>query len=324
MRIIVFGTGAIGGTVAAALARNGQEVTAIARGEQLAVIRNEGLRLRSPVDDFTVALDVVETPEAARIGPGDAVLMAMKGQHMQAALEALRAAGVQDQPIFCLQNGVDNERKALRLFGNVHGVTVMMPSAFRVPGEVIVYSEPQYGVFDIGRAAGSHDNSDDALAKALTASNIAGYVVDDVMASKYGKLLLNLNNIVGAAFSTDDDTQPLKELLRSEAEKVLTAAGIRWADVGVDDPRRKKHMTMGTVPGVAPFASSTNQSLERGTGSVETDWLNGEIVLLGRLHGVSTPANEAMTQLAARLARGALTPGAASVSEIISALPGHS
>jgi len=83
-------------------------------------------------------------------------------------------------------------------------------------------------------------------------------------------------------------------------------------------------MTMGTVPGVAPFASSTNQSLERGTGSVETDWLNGEIVLLGRLHGVSTPANEAMTQLAARLARGALTPGAASVSEIISALPGHS
>jgi 2-dehydropantoate 2-reductase len=175
MRIVVFGTGAIGGTVAAALARKGQDVTAIARGKQLAAIREKGLRLRSPVDDFTVRLDAVETPAEARIGRGDAVLMAIKGQHMQAALEALRAGGVQDQPIFCLQNGVDNERKALRLFGNVHGVTVMMPAAYRVPGEVIVYSEPQYGVFDIGRATGGHDDADDALAEALTAANIAGY-----------------------------------------------------------------------------------------------------------------------------------------------------
>jgi 2-dehydropantoate 2-reductase len=324
MRIVVFGTGAIGGTVAAALARKGQEVTAIARGEQMAAIRERGLRLRSPKDDFTVVLDVVETPEDARIGAGDAVLMAMKGQHMQAALEALRAAGVRDQPIFCLQNGVDNERKALRLFGNVHGVTVMMPSAFRVPGEVIVYSEPQYGVFDIGRAAGGHDDADGALAKALSAANIAGYVADDVMASKYGKLLLNLNNIVGAAFAPDDDTQPLKDLLRSEAETVLAAAGIRWADVGVDDPRRKRHMSMSEVPGVVPFASSTNQSLERGTGSVETDWLNGEIVLLGRLHGVPTPANAAMTQLAARLARGSAASGTVTASGIVSNLAEYS
>jgi 2-dehydropantoate 2-reductase len=284
MRIIVFGTGAIGGTVAAALAHGGHEVTAIARGAQLAAIRERGLRLRSPVDDFTVTLDVVETPQEARIGPDDAILMAIKGQHMQAALEALRAAGVQDQPIFCLQNGVDNERKALRVFGNVHGVTVMMPAAYRVPGEVIVYSEPQYGVFDIGRATGGHDAADNALAEALTMANIAGYVNDDVMASKYGKLLLNLNNIVGAAFSPEEDTQQLKDRLRAEAESVLKAAGIRWMDVGVDDPRRKKHMCMGEVKGVPRFASSTNQSLERGSGSVETDWLNGEIVLLGRLH----------------------------------------
>jgi 2-dehydropantoate 2-reductase len=321
MRIVVFGTGAIGGTVAAALARKGQDVTAIARGKQLAAIREKGLRLRSPVDDFTVRLDAVETPAEARIGRGDAVLMAIKGQHMQAALEALRAGGVQDQPIFCLQNGVDNERKALRLFGNVHGVTVMMPAAYRVPGEVIVYSEPQYGVFDIGRATGGHDDADDALAEALTAANIAGYVADDVMASKNGKLLLNLNNIVGAAFLAEEDTEPLKDRLRNEAEAVLAAAGVRWANVGVSDARRKKHMSMGEVPGEAPFASSTRQSLERGTGSVETDWLNGEIALLGRLHSVSTPTNAAMTRLAARMARENMAPGTVPVAEILASLP---
>ncbi|GKY86495.1 ketopantoate reductase family protein [Sinisalibacter aestuarii] len=316
MRIVVYGTGAIGGTVAAALTHAGQPVTAIARGAQLDAIRAHGLRLRSPEQDFTVALDVVDSPQAARIGAGDAILLAMKGQHTDMALEALRAAGVTDQPIFCLQNGVANERRALRLFPNVHGVTVMMPVAFRRPGEVISYSKPQFGVFDIGRAVGGHDAADIALAEAVTAGNIAGYVSDSVMASKYGKLLLNLNNIVGAAFGPDADTGALKARARAEAEAVLTAAGIAWQDVGVSDARRVKHMSMSDVPGVEPFGSSTAQSLERGTGSVETDWLNGEIVLLGRLHGVATPVNAWLTGLAARLARQGAAPGSVPLSDV--------
>lgn len=316
MRVVVFGTGAVGGTVAAALAHAGRDVVAIARGAQLEAIRAGGLRLRSPHDDYTVRFDVVETPEAAAIGPDDAILLAMKGQHTLAALEALRAAGVGEQPIFCLQNGVANERQALRLFPNVHGVTVMMPVAFRKPGEVLVYSEPQYGVFDIGRAVGGHDEADEALAEAVTAANIAGYVHNDVMASKYGKLLLNLTNITGAALGDGVNHDALKAQLRDEAEAALKAAGIAWQDVGVRDARRSKHMRMAGIPGVAPFGSSTSQSLERGTGSVETDWLNGEIAMLGRLHGVATPANAYLTSLAARLARDGAAPGSVSLAEI--------
>ena len=55
---------------------------------------------------------------------------------------------------------------------------------------------------------------------------------------------------------------------------------------------------------------STTQSLARGTGSIETDWLNGEIVLLGRLHGVPTPANGYFLGLGARLVREGRGPGA--------------
>jgi 2-dehydropantoate 2-reductase len=316
MRVVVFGTGAVGGTVAAALAHAGREVVAIARGAQLEAIRAGGLRLRSPHEDYTVRFDVVETPQQAGIRVDDAILLAMKGQHTLAALEALRAAGVTDQPIFCLQNGVDNERKALRLFANVHGVTVMMPVAFRKPGEVIVYSEPQYGVFDIGLAASGHDGADAALAEAMTAANIAGYVNDDVMASKYGKLLLNLSNITGAALDPGEDAREIAAQMRAEAEAVLMAAGISWQDVGVGDARRARHMRMAGVPGVEPFGSSTRQSLERGTGSVETDWLNGEIVMLGRLHGVATPANAYLARLAARLAREGAAPGSVTLAQL--------
>lgn len=316
MRVVVYGAGAVGGTVAAALAHAGREVVAIARGAQLEAIREGGLRLRSPAHDFTVRVEVAESPEAASIGLEDAIVLAMKGQHTQAALEALRAAGVTDQPIFCLQNGVDNERKALRLFPNVHGVTVMMPVAYRRPGEVLVYSQPQYGVFDIGRATGGHDSADAALSEAVTAANIAGYLHDDVMASKYGKLLLNLTNITGAALGPGVDASGLAARLRTEAEAVLKATGIAWQEIGVRDERRAKHMAMGEIPGAEPFGSSTSQSLERGTGSIETDWLNGEIALLGRLHGVPAPANAWLTRLAARMARDGAAPGSVTLAEI--------
>jgi 2-dehydropantoate 2-reductase len=75
----------------------------------------------------------------------------MKSQDTTKRCMALRAAGVRDQPIFCLQNGIANEPMALRLFPNVHGVTVMMPATYTVPGVVVCHGTPKLGLFDIGR-----------------------------------------------------------------------------------------------------------------------------------------------------------------------------
>jgi 2-dehydropantoate 2-reductase len=57
--------------------------------------------------------------------------------------------------------------------------------------------------------------------------------------------------------------------------------------------------------------------LARGTGALETDYLNGEIVLEGRLHGVPTPVNERLCALAASAARERLAPGTLSVDEVL-------
>jgi 2-dehydropantoate 2-reductase len=69
-------------------------------------------------------------------------------------------------------------------------------------------------------------------------------------------------------------------------------------------------MRQAAAPGLARSGGSSTQSLARGAGSIETDWLNGEIVLLGRLHGVPTPANAFCTDLAAQLVRDGARPGA--------------
>ncbi len=106
-------------------------------------------------------------PTEIEIRSDDAILLTMKTQHTLAALERLRAAGVREQPIFCVQNGVANERFVLRRFPEVHGVTVMMPASFVIPGEVNVFSTPRYGVFDIGRYPAGSNKYDEDLARAL-------------------------------------------------------------------------------------------------------------------------------------------------------------
>ena len=68
-------------------------------------------------------------------------------------------------------------------------------------------------------------------------------------------------------------------------------------------------MRIAEVPGVTRSASSTAQSLARQTGSIETDFINGEIALLARLHGVPAPLNAGAVRLAARLLREGVAPG---------------
>ena len=178
-------------------------------------------------------------------------------------MRALRAAGVREQPIFCLQNGIANEPMALRLFSNVHGVTVMMPATYTVPGVVVCHGTPKLGLFDIGRFPSGHDAADAALARAFGESGMAGFVHDDVMASKRGKLLLNLGNALEASLGRGTERGDWPEKVRAEAEGVLGAAGLAWDDVGMDMPRRKELMQMGEIPGEERFGGSTSQSLVR-------------------------------------------------------------
>ena len=316
MRIIVYGVGAIGGTVAAALALSGQEVVGIARGAQFEALRSNGLLLRTPETTARAHFPCVADPREIALRQDDAILLTMKTQDTVAALERLRAAGVAGQPIFCVQNGVANERFALRRFPEVHGVTVMMPANLSAPGEVSVFSTPRYGIFDIGRYPHGRNRHDDALAQALEAANISAFVTPEVMHSKHGKLILNLSNILEATLGLDADYKRFAALLRAEAEAAFRAAGITWHDVGASDPRREQLMRYQPVAGVSRSGGSTTQSLARGTGSIETDYLNGEIVLLGRLHGVPVPANAYFVDLSDRMVRDKLKPGAMSVGEV--------
>lgn len=315
MRIIVYGVGAVGGVIAATLMRAGLDCIGIARGARLDAIRHNGLTLRWPDGTDAFALPCVGAPSEIDWRPDDAILLVMKSQHTEAALQDLRAAGVNDQPIFCAQNGVANERMVLRAFSNVHGISVMLPAEYVALDEAVAFASPCFGVFDIGRYPSGSDASDTAIAKVLSAGGIMGCVTDDVMQQKYGKLILNLGNAVEAILGRDVPADGIVEALRDEGREILHRAGITFAEVGQSDPRRA-HMKIGTVEGAARLGSSTTQSLVRGAGSIETDYLNGEIALLARLHGLHAPSNAAVTRLAAALAASKSAPGAMTREEL--------
>ncbi len=151
MRIIVVGAGAVGGVVAANLALAGTPVVAIARGEHARVMRESGLRYESPDGTRIVELPVATSVGEIDVTDDDVFMLGVKSQHTAGVLDELRAAGVTDQPIVCMQNGVDNERQALRLFPNVYGMCVMLPADHLAPGVVRVWTSPSSGLLDVGR-----------------------------------------------------------------------------------------------------------------------------------------------------------------------------
>ena len=75
-------------------------------------------------------------------------------------------------------------------------------------------------------------------------------------------------------------------------------------------------MQFDLPPGDTFLGGSTWQSLMKGAESIETDYFNGEILLLARLHGVQAPANEFLQQYALRLLRGAVPPGSLSTDQL--------
>ena len=312
MRFVIFGVGAIGGAIAAAMARSGQEVVGIARGAQLEAIRRDGLRLRTPASDDIVRFPCVASPDEIEFRPDDVIFLTMKTQDTKTALESLERAGVSRQPIVCVQNGIENERLALRLFENVYATVVMMPADFVKPGEVVINCAPKFGVFNIGRYPKGVDQMAEAICRALDEAGFAGFPEADVMPGKYGKLLMNLSNVLDAASGGAARKSAIGDAARAEAETVLKAAGISSAQ----GYRHDDLMQITPVAGVKRTGSSSAQSLVRGTGSIETSYLNGEIVLLGRLHGVPVPVNSFLCDLGRRLIVEGIAPGSLSIEQV--------
>lgn len=320
MRFVVYGAGAIGGVVGARLFQHGHDVVLIARGAHYEAIRDRGLRIRSPIDDVTLPMPIVDHPAQLSLTADDIVFLAMKSQDTMRACEALAACAPPELAVACLQNGVENERVVLRHYADTYAVCVMCPASHIDPGVVIAQSAPVSGLLDIGRYPHGLDGRAEAIAAALNASTFHSMPRSDVMRWKYTKLLMNLANSIEATVTPDPDVKELVRRVRAEGEACLRAAGIDFASRDEDKERRGDRMHVQPVDGETRRGGSSWQSLARGTHAIEADYLNGEIVTLGRLHGVATPVNALMQRVANAQARSGAPPQSVAVASLLTQL----
>ena len=321
MRFVIYGAGAVGGVIGARLHQSGREVMLIARGAHHDAIAARGLRFETPSEASTLRIPVAPDPAAARVGPGDVVLLCTKSQDTWPALLALREAAPDGVPVVCAQNGVENERVALRLFADVTGAILLLPAEHLEPGVVVGSGAMISGQIDLGRYPSGTSELCDELSAALNDARFESAVHEDIMRLKHHKLISNLANSVQAVCGSTDQAQALIERVQEEGRVVLRAAGIAFDAPEVSDREdRWQRYGVGPVAGRPRSGGSTWQSLARGTGHVETDYLNGEIVLRARELGLDVPLNRLMQGLILETLRGGHAPGWLTPAEVLARL----
>ncbi|MFO0759366.1 MAG: 2-dehydropantoate 2-reductase N-terminal domain-containing protein [Byssovorax sp.] len=314
-RYLVLGAGAVGAAIGGLLQRSGREVMLIARGAHLAALQRDRLTLVSPAGASTLAVRAVASAREIDFTPGDVLVLAVKSQGSAAALADLAAVAPRDLPVICAQNGVSNEPLAARSFSRVYGMVVFSPLALLVPGKVAIHTAPFAGGLDLGCFPRGTDALVDEVVADLSNAGFAARAEPKIQRLKYGKLLSNLGNALQALGGAAAMQSPLLGAVNAEGRACLIAADIEFAEVAEVYERNAAIVDL-PVEGSTRQGGSSWQSLARGTGQIEADFLNGEIVRLGELHGFPTPLNRRLTELALQAAEERWPPGKLSVAEI--------
>jgi 2-dehydropantoate 2-reductase len=329
VRYVILGAGAVGATIGGRLAEAGFAVTLVGRGEHAAAVRRDGLLLAMP--DRTVRLPVpMVTVDELRLAADDVLFLTVKSQdtaNLLGQLAVVPADGdASNLPVFCAQNGVANEDAVVRHFDRVYGVCVNLPATHLEPGVVEAPGIPVSGILHLGRYPAGADDLASSVAADLLRSGFLAEVRTDVMAWKRAKLLSNLTNALQVLCvggykwraGNDDVTGTVVSRMRAEARACFAAAG--WTVTDTAQFRAEAGaFQVAAVNGQMRGGGSTWQSVERGLPSVETDYLNGEIVRLGRLHGVPTPVNAAIQAAMREVIRRSRAPRTLDPADLLAA-----
>ena len=310
MRYIIYGAGAVGGVIGSALHAIGKEVLLITRGAHLEAIKSKGLTLETLHGSETFSIPAVGSVHEARIDECDCVVLTMKSQDTEEALRDLVGSASRNIRIYCAQNGVENERLALRRFRSVHAILTLLPATLIEPGVIQHIAEPKKGVLDVGRYPAGADNDAYAFSTDLSKAGFSSRCMDDIMPWKYGKLVQNAFTAVGAMCKPGRACQALSNAIAAEAEECLRRAGVSWISQPELSKRRTSAFTVSSTIGTHALGrSSLWQSLDRKAGTVETAYYNGEIALIGRLSGAECFLNTAVMEVSDKMARDGARPG---------------
>ena len=304
MRILIHGAGAVGGYFGALLARGGHAVTLVARGDNLAALRRDGITVRLGAETLRVApVEAVDDPAAA--GRPDLVLVCVKSYDTAAAGAALRPVVGPETIVLSLQNGIENERILARALG----IAPLMVALTRIGVELVAPATVLYsgrGTIIFGEPDGTESPRARRVAAALKAADVPCQLRTDILVPAWEKLAWN------AAFNavTTLTGSTVAEVLGLAGTRALVVDSMEEVDavaiaLGVPvRPERTEAVLAESLAGLPDFPTSMLQDLRRGR-RLEHDALNGAVVRAAARAGVAVPVNRALLALLARIDPGA-------------------
>ncbi len=295
MKILIMGTGAIGGCYGGLLARSGQDVVFAARTDNLRVMRERGLRVESATfGDFTVRPQAVDALDGT--WTADLVLFCVKGYHNEQAMEDVSPAVGDGTTILTLQNGIGSGEQLAQRFG---AEKVLLGAAYidaerTAPGVFAQRGSPPRIV--LGEETGEISGRAQSVAEVLGGAGIDAEVSPNVLTALWSKLvyicaLSGMSCITRASFTDvleTPETYAMTMQVMTEALKVGQASG-----VPLDDGLPGSVMA-GFLEETDGLISSMHTDLMAGN-PLEVSLINGAVARIGKDVGVDTPANSFIT-----------------------------
>ena len=313
MRVTVFGAGAIGGWIGVRLAQAGASVSVVARGDTLAAIRSEGLRLQS--GDTTHAVQVTASAQPADLGVQDLVVVAVKAPAMADVARAIAPLLGPDTMVLTAMNGVP-----WWFFEGFGGALAGTRLSAVDPGGAIAAAVPGHHIIGcvvhascslngpghvkhhfgnkliIGEPSGEKTARAQQLVALLTKAGFEAVLSEQIQKDAWYKLWGNMTvNPVSAMTGATTDLIMGDDLVRGFISAVMLEAKEIGARIGIpiaQQPEDRHQMTLK----LGAFKTSMLQDVEAGR-AVELDALVTVVKELGALTGVATPYTDALLGL---------------------------
>ena len=290
MRIAVMGAGGVGGCLGALLARDGNDVTLIARGAHLDAIRSDGLRLLQDDAGFTV--NVPATSDPREVGPVDLVVYTVKTYHNTAAIPAIRPLVGPNTAVLTLQNGVDCHVRLRESLGPGHALPGAYWTASSVQSPGVIASIGPTPRLSFGEERGRTSARAESIRRALRSAGVDAVLSPDPLQVIWTKfiVLCSLAGITSAARTR------IREFINNQRGLDLFTAAMLEVDAvgrarGVNLPEGLVEGQVEFIQGFPDFQNSMHADFENGR-PTELDALNGAVVRMGREAGVPIPVNE--------------------------------
>jgi len=299
MKICILGAGALGCAIGGVLAEGGHAVWLVNRRQaHVDALNRHGLIMRQDGVDRVVAVRAATHCGAVSLvdGPIELLIVLVKSFDTREAIESAAPMLDARTMVLSLQNGLGHEDVLAEvvgrqrvLAGKTYAGGVMLGA-----GHILVGTRGKETF--IGELDGSVSARVQAVAETLRGAGLSTEVSENIIATMWDKLLVNvatgaLSAISGLPYGALYRVPEIEECALAAVAEAMAVAYAGGIALGTTDPRQSWVKAAAGLP--PEFKASMLQSLEKGS-ITEVDYVNGAVVSWGARFGVATPVNRAL------------------------------